>query len=393
MPTIAKIFLTLLALPAVISSLYLLLLTLLSARPKLPLASTGQLCFDIIVPAHNEEAGIANTVKSLLAVDWARERFRIKVVADNCSDATAQCAAEAGASVLVRENVESRGKGYALLHAFEVCMAEGWADALVVVDADSEVSANLLEAFAARLEQGESAVQVHYGVRNPTDSWRTLLIAVAKGAFHIVRSRARERLGLSCGIRGNGWCVTTKLLRDVPYRAFSLTEDVEYGIALGWAGRRVAYADEAHTNGDMVSKATIARVQRQRWEAGRFEMVRKFCLPLMKNGIATKNAVRTDLAMDLLVLPLSYGVLNILLLIIAGLLLQRVDPDARYAVWVGLACLIAIAAHVLRGWQVSGTGRRGLSALLHVPGYMIWKIWTVLGRRTTGWVRTEREIK
>ena len=95
--------------------------------------------------------------------------------------------------------------------------------------------------IAARIAGGAVAVQAHYGVLNPQASWRTQLITIAKGAFHIVRSRARERLGLSCGIRGNGWCVTHELLQRVPYRCFSLTEDLEYGIQLGLAGLRVGY--------------------------------------------------------------------------------------------------------------------------------------------------------
>ena len=68
------------------------------------------------------------------------------------------------------------------------------------------------------------------------------------GAIHKVRSRGREHLRLSTGIRGNGWCVTHALLREVPYRYYSLTEDVEYGIALGLAGHRVQFAGEANAD-------------------------------------------------------------------------------------------------------------------------------------------------
>jgi hypothetical protein len=70
-------------------------------------------------------------------------------------------------------------------------------------------------------------------------------------AYHVLRSRARERQRVSCGIRGNGWCVTHKLLASVRYQAFSLAEDLEYGIALGLAGYRVHYAGEAHASQDM----------------------------------------------------------------------------------------------------------------------------------------------
>ena len=94
--------------------------------------------------------------------------FRVLVVADNCTDSTAALARAAGAEVLERDDTERRGKGYALDFAFHASQAHGWADAVVVVDADTEVSANLLEAFAARIENGAKAIQAHYGVLNCT---------------------------------------------------------------------------------------------------------------------------------------------------------------------------------------------------------------------------------
>ncbi|TMA14399.1 MAG: glycosyltransferase, partial [Deltaproteobacteria bacterium] len=176
---------------------YLFALTLLSAslRTRLP-EGPPALRFGIVVPAHDEEAGIAATVRSLLALDYPRELFRVFVVADNCSDATASRAREAGATVLERHDLERRGKGYALEYAFGVLLRDGRADALVVVDADTVVSRNLLTAFAHRLEDGEDAVQADYAVRNVFASWRTLLMSVALGLVHVVRPIARERLRL-----------------------------------------------------------------------------------------------------------------------------------------------------------------------------------------------------
>src|SRR5262249_2668033 len=154
----------------------------------------------------------------------------------------------------------------------------------------------------------------------------------AKAAFHIVRSRARERLGLSCGIRGNGWCVTHALLAKVPYRAFSLTEDLEYGIELGMAGYRVAYADEAHADAEMVSGERDSRKQRQRWEQGRFSLVRTKTLPLLRQAIVGRSRVCLDLALDLMVLPLSYVVLNVVALLVTAVVLSSSEP--RLGIWV-----------------------------------------------------------
>jgi cellulose synthase/poly-beta-1,6-N-acetylglucosamine synthase-like glycosyltransferase len=382
------ILLIVVALTATAPCLYLLLLTVLSARlPRSP-ASTRTLRFDIIVPAHDEAAGITRTIDNLLNLDWPRELFRVLVIADNCTDRTAEVARAAGADVLVRTDPEKRGKGYALAFAFEASRLGGRAAAVVVVDADSEASPNLLEAFSARLEGGAGAVQAHYGVLNAFASWRTRLMAIALGSFHKLRSRGRERLHASCGIRGNGWCATHALLARVPYRAFSLTEDIEFGIELGLAGCRVAYTEDAHVDGEMVTSAAAAKSQRQRWEGGRLKMIAAK-LPLLAKAALHGDGVCLDLALDLLVLPLSYLVLNVL---VFGALALVLGHAARMCLWLAAADAAVLVLYVMRGWQLSDVGARGLLDLARAPGFILWKLLLMVsGRKVQQWVRTHRE--
>jgi 1,2-diacylglycerol 3-beta-glucosyltransferase len=384
------IALSVLALPATAACVYLLVLTCLSARRASPPASSRELFFDVIVPAHDEAAGIGKTISSLGRLNWPGRLYRIVVVADNCTDATASIAREAGATVLERQDLTLRGKGYALAHAFSWSRSAGIAEAVVVVDADSVVSANLLESFASRIAAGDCALQAHYGVLNATDSWRTRLMAIALGSIHKVRSRARERLGFSCGIRGNGWCVTHALLDKVPYRSFSLTEDVEFGIELGLAGYRVAYCDESHVDGEMVTSEHAARSQRQRWEGGRFGLIREKVPVLLHAAVARRSLVCLDLALDLLVLPLSYVVINVVGIIAIGAL----NPDGfRSALLaVGFFDLLAVSIYVCRGWMLSGIGIVGIWDLLRVPVFLSWKLLIIFFQaKPNTWIRTKRE--
>jgi cellulose synthase/poly-beta-1,6-N-acetylglucosamine synthase-like glycosyltransferase len=384
--------LLILALPAVLSAAYLLLATALSQKPPLPPSGSRTLRFDVIVPAHNEAAVISRTVASLRRVMWPEDKFRIVVCADNCSDETAERARAAGAQVIERQNPAQRGKGYALEFAFQASRTAGLADAVVVIDADAEVSPNILEAISARIERGARAVQIHYGVLNPMASWRTRLITIAKGAVHVVRSRARERLGLSCGIRGTGWCVTHELLQAVPYKAFSLTEDVEYGIDLGLAGFRVAYVDEADCNAEMVSSEQGARTQRQRWERGRFQLMRSKTGPLLSAALRRRSAICLDLALDLLVLPISYIALLIAALIAVAGVAAAWYSGMRIWLWIGAACAASLMCYVLRGWQLSGIGLIGVWDLARAPGFLLWKLQLLLrGRSSNAWERTDRE--
>jgi GT2 family glycosyltransferase len=385
-----------LSLPVVLACGYLLLLTVLSADRPAPARVPPRLKFDIIVPAHNEEAGIANTVRNLSALDYPEALRRILVVADNCSDSTADRAREAGATVLVRHDTEKRGKGFALAMAFEQSLKDGFADAVVVVDADTEVSPHLLHSFGLRLEAGAHAIQAHYGVLNPYASWRTRLMAIALAMFHKVRSLGREALNVSCGLRGNGMCFSSRVIREVPHDAFSIVEDLEYGIRLGRAGYRVHYAWEAEVLGEMVSSEKAARSQRRRWEGGRWAMTKQFGVPLLGEALEKRNPVLLDLAMDLLVPPLSYVGLSVVAVVGAAGALSVWQGQVALSVYPAAFCVVGLGAYVLRGWWLSGMGARGLLDLMRAPFYVVWKVWLMVAgpRDKKGeWVRTTREAR
>ncbi|CAN5426208.1 glycosyltransferase family 2 protein [soil metagenome] len=395
----------LLSLPVALPSAYLGALTVLSKKPpaKAPrINPTTRFCF--VVPAHDEEAGISATVESLLAVDYPKDLFTVIVVADNGADATADRARSAGARVIERADRAKRGKGYALERAFETLLDEGGSDAVVVVDADTTVSPNLLRAFDARVAEGEVAMQAEYGVRNADASWRTRLMTIAFSIFHGLRGNARESLGLSAGLRGNGMAFTTRALREVPHHAYSLVEDVEYGIRLGRAGHRFAHFHEARVFGDMVAGEEASRSQRKRWEDGRAKLRREHALPLFREAIAKRSLLLFDLAADLVVPPLSTIALGAFAGLSVASLYLIVRPTRGIPVvlpWAFSAA--AIAAYVARGTLLSDAGARGFVDLAYAPVYVAWKTIrrqkdkaangspTASGAGSTPeWVRTER---
>jgi 1,2-diacylglycerol 3-beta-glucosyltransferase len=381
------------ALPVVGASGYLFLLTLRSRRPAPPASRPPRTRFHVVVPAHDESAGVAQTVESLLAMEYPPDLFEVVVVADNCSDDTAVRARTAGARVIERFDDELRGKGYALEHAFRASLADPNVDAFVVVDADTVVSPNLLSAFDVRIQSGAKAVQADYAVRNADAGWRTRLMAIAFGMFHVVRSSGRERLGVSCGLRGNGMCFTKDLLEAVPHRAFSVVEDLEYGIELGERGYRVHYAGEAHVYGEMVSSEKASRSQRTRWEGGRLHMAKRRAIPLLWRGVKERNLLLADLAMDLLVPPLSLLVAAAVAGTAASAALAIVTRRPNLGLVLFGMSGVFLVVYVVRGWQVSGTGLRGLATLGYAPIYVVWKATLPLRRKRKepkAWVRTAR---
>jgi 1,2-diacylglycerol 3-beta-glucosyltransferase len=209
-------------------------------------------------------------------------------------------------------------------------------------------------------------------------------MALALAMFNGVRSLGRESLALSCGLRGNGMCIATAALRAQPYEAFSLVEDLEYGIELARAGVRVQYAGEASVASEMVSSSRAAASQRRRWEQGRASLARKLIVPVLRDALARRSLLLFDAAADLLVPPLSSLVLVLLAGLVAALL-------ASAPCWPWLTGIAFVAVYVVRGWSLSGLGASGLRAMAWAPFYVVWKLCTVSRAAPREWVRTARE--
>jgi cellulose synthase/poly-beta-1,6-N-acetylglucosamine synthase-like glycosyltransferase len=378
----------LLALLVVPGSLYLLLLSLAGLRrvalPSDLVPEAGRLA--IIVPAHNEAAGIARTVDNLCAITGQDGDAIVCVIADNCSDDTAAIARAHGARVLERHNLEQRGKGYALDFAFTTLAGEGFLG-YVVIDADTLAEANLLAVIRRHFAAGAQVVQTRYTVLNATQSPRTRLAELALCAFNCLRPRGRHALGWSAGIFGNGFALRRAVLERVPYSATSVVEDLEYHLRLIESGVRVRFADETVVRGDMPVAGAGQKTQRARWEGGRLRMFLDHGGPLLMRALRGEGRFLEPL-LDLLLLPLAYHTVLLLALLALPLPLARL---------IGLAGLTILALHVVIAARVAGLAWGQLAEIfVYLPKYLWWKIVmlrsTVRASKTsTRWVRTDRD--
>ncbi len=398
MMTSAQWLLVVAGLPVMAVTGYLALLTWFWRRPAATRAPESDLRFCILVPAHNEERGIEATVRSLQSVEYPAALVSIVVIADNCTDRTADVARAAGARVIVRQDTSRRGKGWALRHGIDrlllgVTGVVEW-DVLVVVDADTDVSPNLLCSLAAHVEAGASAVQAAYLPKRGGTGSLAVITEVALTAFHLIRSGARERLGLSCGLRGNGMAFRRDLLRDVPHDAFSRTEDLEFGVMLGLDGVRIAFAGDTVVYGDMPSDVRVADRQRERWIGGRAAIARRFLPTLVGDAVARRSAIVADLAMDLVVPPLSMLVVIVTAGLAASLVHAMVAGGVTGALLVWALAFAGLSVHVVHAAVVAGCVRALCSAASDLPAYALGK--TLIALRAVRpsdevWVRTTRE--
>jgi cellulose synthase/poly-beta-1,6-N-acetylglucosamine synthase-like glycosyltransferase len=337
----------------------------------------------VIVPAHNEEAHIGRCVRSILASE--PKSVEVLVVAHNCSDNTALEAARAGARVLALDDASRTGKGFALHHGFSIAQAEGF-DAVLVVDADSLVSSNLIQAVRRRFISGARVLQCRYEVHNADANQRTRLMSLAFVAFNVVRPRGRARLGLSAGIFGNGFALHRDVMEKVPFSAHSVVEDLEYHLSLVRAGMRVEFLNSASVLGEMPVGDKGAATQRSRWEGGRLRMMKRWSLPLLLDVLKGRIGLVEPL-LDLVGLPLALEVL----LLLVGLCL----PVAWLRLYA-LAGFAVICLHLLAAAAYGPGLRASAGILLAAPGYMVWKlrmlpsIWKA-SRNDATWVRTHRD--
>jgi 1,2-diacylglycerol 3-beta-glucosyltransferase len=384
----------LLAAQAPLAATWAYLLTLLAAaRPRAARPLPGaELRVAVLVPAHDEGAGVRATVRSLLALDWPRAALDLVVIADNCSDDTAAHAAAAGARVLERRDPQRPGKGRALAWALERLGADDdtTPDAVVFVDADCTVTPNLLRAFGARWREGARAVQSRYLVANADASPLTAARAAAFALAADVRSLGKDRLGLSCGLLGTGMGFTWELLREHPWGAYGLAEDVEHHLALVLAGERVHFADEAAVLSDMPTTQQGAAGQQSRWEAGKASLIRRWTPRLVAAGVRERDPVRLHAGLELLVLPQSLLAGATAASGAAALALRRPAPRRMAA-----ALALAQLAFVVGGMRRADAPPAAWRGLAMAPALVVRKA-ILYARIAAGhgpreWVRTERD--
>jgi 1,2-diacylglycerol 3-beta-glucosyltransferase len=345
----------------------------------------------VLVPAHDEEHGVAEAVLALVGQDYPAEQLDVIVIADNCTDDTARVAAAAGATVWERHDLTARGKGQALSWALDRLRAlPRMPEAVLVVDADCIASSNLCEVVGQELADPDvRAIQVRYDVSNPEESPVAALRAAGFILKHVIRSRGRARLGLSCGLFGSGMAFRTSLFDEVRWPT-SVTEDTELHLELVQRGVVVRYAERASVRSAMPTTAAAALDQQLRWETGNAELAGSQLLGLVTRGAATGDVQLLAAAAELLAPSQSMLAAGSLVLGSASAVLGRRRTAALAAL-----TLAGQAGYVVGGLLAAGAPLTSLRALLHAPGFALARL-RILGRVASGrraetWVRTTRD--
>ncbi len=345
----------------------------------------------ILVPAHDEAAGIAATIGALKA--QLRPLDRLLVVADNCTDATARVARDSGAEVAVRKNASKRGKGYALAFGVDQLRADPPA-VVVVVDADCIPEADCIGRLVARCVESGRPVQALYLMRSlPAAGVGSRTGEFAWVVKNQVRPRGSHRLGLPCQLMGTGMAFPWALIESAPLAGAHLVEDLQLGVDLALRGAAPLFLDSALVTSYFPSGDKALRSQRTRWEHGHLAVLSKEAPKLLWHALRSRRLDLAALALDLSVPPLaSLALLWAAFLLAAGT--SALMGGQALPLQMALAATGCLVGALVLAWW--GHGRKIISAveLVSVPLYALRKLPLYAGflrRRQTEWVRTERD--
>ena len=233
--------------------------------------------FMAIIPAHNEAAVVANLVESLKNQDYPKDKYDIYVIADNCTDNTAEIARNAGAIVYERFDEEKKTKGFALQWFLAQKIEEDAPyDAFCVFDADNVADKNFLKAMNKKLCQGEDVVQGYRDIKNPTDNWITAGYAIFYWMMNRFYHLARYNLGLSPLLNGTGFMVRFDVIKPTGWDTKTLTEDIEFSLKNIIEGRKLGWATDAIVYDEQPTSFRQSWSQRERWTVGHIQCMKEY---------------------------------------------------------------------------------------------------------------------
>jgi cellulose synthase/poly-beta-1,6-N-acetylglucosamine synthase-like glycosyltransferase len=349
----------------------------------------------ILIPAHNEASGIQRVLEDLAS--QLSDCHQLVVIADNCTDETANMARSLGVTVIERQDATRRGKGYALDFGvrFLANQPNGEVpEVVVVVDADCILQPGTLPRIVERAAKTGRPVQAIYLMEQPIQPKpRDAVSALAFLVKNWVRPRGLARLQIPCSLTGTGMAFPWTVIQSAKLASGNIVEDMQLGVDLAIAGYPPMFCDHTRVTGLLPQQDQAAKKQRTRWEHGHLQTILTQVPKLLQAALSQRRFDLFAIAFDLSIPPLSLLVLLWMVMTGLSLLIGLVGlswlPGLLMAIEGGL-----IITAILMAWLGFGRTELPAQALLAAPLYLLWKIplyFAFLVRPQTEWIRTARD--
>lgn len=256
-----------------------------------------------VVCARNEENVIANLIKSINEQNYPSELLDTYVIADNCTDSTADVARNAGATVFERHNLKLVGKGYALDWFFNTLKTEGKAElyeGYIIIDADNVLDKSFVSEINKVFDNGYRVVTSYRNSKNYEENWITSGYSLWFMREARYLNNVRMQLGTSCAISGTGFLVSSEIIRENGgWIHHLLTEDIEFTTDCIIKGEKIGYCADAMLYDEQPVKFQQSYAQRLRWAKGFYQVFKKYGGKLVK-GIFNGSFACYDMLMTLM---------------------------------------------------------------------------------------------
>jgi cellulose synthase/poly-beta-1,6-N-acetylglucosamine synthase-like glycosyltransferase len=347
----------------------------LAALPAFSARGTPQgdrLPVAVLVPAHDEELSIGETLSSIIS--QLKVGDRLIVIADNCSDRTAEIACQFRAEVTIRFEPSLRGKGYALEHGLNFLEQTAPPALVVFIDADCQLEEGCIDHLAKRCIESMRPVQAAYLMNPPRPPNKTAsMVAFAWKVKDFARPLGSHRLGFPCQLAGSGMAFPWDVVRLSNLAGSQLAEDSKQGLDLALCGKFPLFCPDAIVTSDVVTGGKLSGAQRARWEHGSLENAIHYLPRLLIQFSKTWNFSLVAMALDLAVPPLallalllgSYAFFAFGFLIFSGV----TEP----IIFGSIECTLFLTT-ILLAWSRHGREFLPLHWLIFAPIYAASKI-------------------
>lgn len=373
-----------------VTYLYFLALVGVTRKKQYPEISKNY-DFLILVPAHNEEQDIAKTLQSLKKLEPIG-KIDITVIADNCTDNTADIVKANNINVLERFDDNQRGKGYALHWAIPQFDLSQY-DAVVIVDADTITDQNMLQAMAQSFEFGASAVQIYNSFLILQKTHLSYLQLMANIAENILFYKARSILNLSILLRGTGMAIKSKVLLEHPWDSFSLTEDVDYAVNILKENVKIDFNVNSAVYSGATSSYKQSVTQKIRWASGTAKLIKEKVFGLILLGIKKKNPTLVELGFSFFLLSRPLLIYMTILILLFSLL-SISNLQLMFILWCSVLIGLLILYNIFGIFFIKDKFS-ALKALLFIPFYGMWflyiQISAIFKSDGLSWNKTERK--
>ncbi|TWT87510.1 Poly-beta-1,6-N-acetyl-D-glucosamine synthase [Pseudobythopirellula maris] len=350
----------------------------------------------VLIPAHNEELVLRDTLRSLRPQLLAGDRCL--VVADNCEDSTALIAEQEGAEVLVRNDSQRRGKGWAL-DAGRNAFRDSPPEVLIIVDADTRAEPGALDRLVRAAHATDRPVQATYLMPSATQGGADGVSAFAWTVRNLVRPLGLHRMGLPCLLNGSGMALPWRLADRAPLAGGHIGEEYKLAVDLALTGSPPVFCPEAVVLGTMPNEQKVAVAQRRRWSHSHLEILRTSAPRLLARFLTSMRIAPLTLALDLAVPPLILLLACHLVAITLFAAMSYITPAVVTPLAATVASLLLSGVSILAAWRRFGgshlpSGQSPSNLLLAAPRYVLLHAphyLSYFGRRHTEWTKTPRD--